>query len=230
MLGLVFRWSKILGLSIPLSIQLVLRSRGLAAYWRSSSERRSTFSASNRLTNIQIWPHQQTPAILVHVLNTKIQHCQCICHCHMPKNRSTRIPCVCNSLMRQRLNALLLNSMCSIGFSLLQSDSSISPILITIIMILLISIERVCPPGLLLLLPSRAKHRNRSWRHKISELRSSQYRNTLTGERKYTPQRAKRHKTKMRWNTNSEISWSANLTFAKLHVFFSNLSDVHWYT
>ena len=71
----VFSWSKILGLSIPRSIQLVLRSRGLAAYWRSSSERRSTFSASNRLTNIQIWPpHQQTPAILVHVLNTKIQH------------------------------------------------------------------------------------------------------------------------------------------------------------
>ena len=77
--------------------------------------------------------------------------------------------------------------------------------LITIIIILLISIERVCPPGLLLLLPSRAKHRNRSWRHKISELRSSQYRNTLTGERKYTPQRAKRHKTKMKRNTNSEM-------------------------
>ena len=99
-----------------------------------------------------------------------------------------------------------LNSMCSIGVSLLQSDSLISHILITIIIILLISIERVCPPGLLLLLPSRAKHRNRSWRHKISELRSSQYRNTLTGERKYTPQRAKRHKIKMKRNTYSEMS------------------------
>ena len=47
-----------------------------------------------------------------------------------------------------------------------------------LIIIIIVIIERVCPRGLLLLLPSRAKHRNLRWRHKISELGSSQYRNT----------------------------------------------------
>ena len=143
MLGLVFRWSKILGLSIPRSIQLVLRSRGLAAYWRSSSERRSTFSASNRLTNIQIWPHQQTPAILVHVLNTKIQHSKIQiekntqiwsfrwtlaqqCHCIYvlcQKNRSTWIPCGPLYLCQhQIIIELCFIRICDFGYFLSQTE------------------------------------------------------------------------------------------------------------